>query len=314
MHPAFSVIFFTVTAGTGYGVLILLALTRVSTLVPDISAKQIAVMGFIGLVLVSAGLVSSTFHLANPKNAWRSFTRFRTSWLSREAVFAVLFYPLSVLWLGVEYFGNGGGNVGTGSQLLAIFTAVLAIVVLVCTAMIYASLKTIRQWNTALTPVNFLLLSLLMGSLVLLLMSAQQGLTFNRLLVIALVVLFFAATVKVIYYFWIGQPAGPTINTALGFTRATVRLLDVGHSGDTFLTKEFGFQVAKVKLLWLRAITILLAFVVPGLLVSGWLIDVSFATLALAAISAYAGIFVERWLFFAEARHVVNLYHGAQRT
>jgi DMSO reductase anchor subunit len=33
-----------------------------------------------------------------------------------------------------------------------------------------------------------------------------------------------------------------------------------------------------------------------------------------AAVIAYLGILVERWLFFAEARHVVNLYHGLQRT
>ena len=33
----------------------------------------------------------------------------------------------------------------------------------------------------------------------------------------------------------------------------------------------------------------------------------------MAAISAMLGLVVERWLFFAEARHVVNLYHGAQR-
>jgi DMSO reductase anchor subunit len=33
----------------------------------------------------------------------------------------------------------------------------------------------------------------------------------------------------------------------------------------------------------------------------------------IAALAGIAGAAVERWLFFAEARHVVNLYHGAQR-
>jgi DMSO reductase anchor subunit len=32
-----------------------------------------------------------------------------------------------------------------------------------------------------------------------------------------------------------------------------------------------------------------------------------------ALLSVFAGLVAERWLFFAEARHVVNLYHGAQR-
>lgn len=310
MHPALSVIFFTVTAGAGYGLLILLALARMAGLAPQINPDQITAMGVVGLLLVTAGLVSSTFHLANPKNAWRSFTRFRTSWLSREAVFAVLFYPVCLIWLSCEFFT---GNTAA-TAVFAVATAVLAVIVLVCTAMIYASLKTIRQWHTALTPVNFVLLGLLLGSLILSVLLAQQGLTTGSLVAVALVILVVSALVKVVYFYWIGQPAGPTINTALGFTRATVRLLDVGHSSDTFHNKEFGFQVDKVKLIWLRVVSLALAFLLPLLLVSGASGTVGFGTLLLAALSAYAGVFVERWLFFAEARHVVNLYHGAQRT
>ena len=152
------------------------------------------------------------------------------------------------------------------------------------------------------------------GSLILSFMLAQQGLMTSRLVAIALVLLLLSALVKVVYFYWIGQPAGPTINTALGFTRATVRLLDVGHSSDTYHNKEFGYQVDRARLIWLRYISIGLAFVLPLLLVSGLLGGVGFFSLLLAVVSAYAGVFVERWLFFAEARHVVNLYHGLQRT
>ena len=310
MHPALSVIFFTVTAGAGYGVLFLLGIIRILGIAPDISPDQIVTMGLVGLLLVTAGLLSSTLHLANPKNAWRSFTRFRTSWLSREAVFAVLFYPISLIWLLYEWFT---GNTAATS-LFGLLTSVLAVLVLICTGMIYASLKTIRQWHTALTPVNFVLLGMLLGSLVLSLMLAQQDLITSHLVAIALVVLMLSALVKVVYFYWIGQPAGPTINTALGFTRATVRLLDVGHSSETFHNKEFGFQIDRVKLIWLRYISVGLAFLLPLILISGLLGDVGFYSLLLAVVSAYAGVFVERWLFFAEARHVVNLYHGLQRT
>ncbi|MFK7855845.1 MAG: dimethyl sulfoxide reductase anchor subunit family protein [Granulosicoccus sp.] len=310
MHPALSVIFFTVTAGAGYGLLFLLGIARIAGIGPSISPDQVTIMGLLGLVLVTAGLISSTFHLANPKNAWRSFTRFRTSWLSREAVFAVLFYPICLIWLLCEWFM---GNT-SATAFFALLTSALAVVILVCTAMIYASLKTIRQWHTALTPLNFVMLGLLLGSLILSLMFAHQGLATTRLLAVALVVIVLAALAKIIYFYWIGQPAGPTINTALGFTRATVRLLDVGHSSDTFHNKEFGFQMDRVKIIWLRVISLTLAFAVPLLLVAGIFGSVGFSTLVLAAVSAYLGIFVERWLFFAEARHVVNLYHGTQRT
>ena len=310
MHPALSVIFFTVTAGAGYGVLFLLGLVHFAQLSENISPDQVTVMGILGLVLVTAGLVSSTFHLANPKNAWRSFTRFKTSWLSREAVFAILFYPISLLWLVFEFFT---GNT-FATNVLGVIMSVLALVVLVCTAMIYASLKTIRQWNTPLTPVNFVLLGLMLGALILTMCFAQQGLATGRLIVLSIVVLLMAALVKIVYFFWIGQPAGPTINTALGFTRATVKLLDVGHSSETFHNKEFGYQADRLKLIWLRYISVALAFVLPLLLVSGLFGRVELSLAVLAAVSAYAGVFVERWLFFAEARHVVNLYHGAQRT
>jgi len=80
MHPAPSVIIFTVTAGAGYGLLFWLALARLGALAPAISNTQLVVAGFIGLLLVTIGLLSSTLHLANPKNAWRSFMRFRTSY------------------------------------------------------------------------------------------------------------------------------------------------------------------------------------------------------------------------------------------
>jgi len=92
-----------------------------------------------------------------------------------------------------------------------------------------------------------------------------------------------------------------------------VRLLDVGHGSGTFLTDEFGFEVARAKLIWLRVLCVVCAFVLPVLLL---MLMGTESTIAawLALIVAFVGVYVERWLFFAEARHVVNLYHGAQRT
>lgn len=303
MNPAPSVIIFTVTAGAGYGLLFWLALSRIASLAPAITNGQLIVTGFIGLLLVTIGLLSSTLHLANPKNAWRSFMRFRTSWLSREAVFAVLFYPVTLLW-----FVTGGNSV------LGLVVALLAIVILVCTAMIYGSLKTIRQWNNALTPVNFVLLGLAAGAVLFTLITLIQGVFTPRILAMTVAVIAAAAFSKLLYFSWIGQPAGPTINTALGFTRATVQLLDVGHSSDTFLTKEFGYEVARAKILWARVVAIVAGFVLPLLLLTGLLGTPGIAHAALASILVIAGVFVERWLFFAEARHVVTLYHGQQRT
>ena len=239
MNPALSVIFFTVTAGTGYGLLILLAFARIAGLAPDISPDQVTATGLLGLLLVTAGLLSSTLHLAKPSNAWRSFVRFRTSWLSREAVFAVLFYPLALAWLAVEWTR---GYVGA-SATLGVVTAALALVVLICTAMIYASLKTIRQWNTPLTPVSFVLLAMLLGALALLLVFAWQELAVAPLASVAIVVLGAAALVKLVYYHWIGQPAGPTINTALGWF-GEGRIQETYDLVDTYFELETEFDPA----------------------------------------------------------------------
>ena len=90
MHPAFSVLIFTVTSGAGYGLLAWLGAGQLLGFTQTLTVNQQIIIGLMAMVLVSIGLVSSTMHLTNPKNAWRSFSRFRTSWLSREAVFAIL--------------------------------------------------------------------------------------------------------------------------------------------------------------------------------------------------------------------------------
>ena len=93
-----------------------------------------------------------------------------------------------------------------------------------------------------------------------------------------------------------------------------VRLLDVGHTAGTFLTDEFGYQVARARLILLRWLVLLFAFVVPALVLWVGAAVMSIATaIILAVASAFAGVLIERWLFFAEARHVVNLYHGTQQ-
>ena len=124
-----------------------------------------------------------------------------------------------------------------------------------------------------------------------------------------------AAVLKAIYYFWIRSPGlTPTINTATGLTRAKVKLLDTGHTHGTFLTQEFGFKLARQKAGVLKVLVFALGFGLPGVMLV-WVFEQQggLAAAAAAALAGIAGAAVERWLFFAEARHVVNLYHGAQR-
>jgi DMSO reductase anchor subunit len=261
--------------------------------------------------LVVFGLLSSTFHLANPKNAWRAFSRFRTSWLSREGVFAVAFMPLALGYLATIWFDAPLWLRGT----FGLLTAVLAWITVFSTGMIYACLKTIRQWNTPLVPANYLALGYASGSLLLLLGAVFASLDPMPYIAMSALIVSVAAVLKAIYYFWIRSPGlTPTINTATGLTRAKVKLLDTGHTHGTFLTQEFGFQIARQQAGLLKVVVFVLGFALPGLMLV-WVFNQQggLAAAVIAALAGMTGAAVERWLFFAEARHVVNLYHGAQR-
>ncbi len=312
MHPALSVIFFTVASGAGYGLFILLALAHLLGL-GDVDGKTLLWGGLLSLLLITAGLLSSVGHLANPKNAWRAFFRFKTSWLSREGVFAVLFYPFGFCYLLLAWLSDGA--VGALTLVLGGVAVLLALITVFCTGMIYGCLKTIRQWNTSLTPTNYLLLGLASGCVVLVLVLLLTGQQADAMAGLGVALLVLAALAKGVYYFWMRTLSGPTINTATGFTRAQVRLLDAGHTAGTFLTDEFGYQAPLNQLFWMKVGVFVFGFVVPVLGLGAVLAGVGGGWFAgLAVVSVFVGVGAERWLFFAEARHVVNLYHGAQRT
>lgn len=296
-------------SGAGYGLAALLILGHLLGINALQDPSVLLISGALALVLITLGLLCSMGHLANPKNAWRAFNRFKTSWLSREGVFAVLFYPFFLIYLaGVWTQGAEINGLISGVGFLA---ALIAVVTLFCTSMIYASLKTIRQWNSSLTPLNYIVLGLMSGSVVLAAVQALLSDTASSILYqLATALLVLGAIAKVIYLFWIGKPAGSTINTATGFTQASVRLLDQGHTSNGFLNNEFGYTVEANKIICLRVLMLVLAFLVPLLL----LLSGSSTLIVIAALLTVSGLLVERWLFFAEARHVVRLFHGDQRT
>ena len=312
MHPAFSVILFTVISGAGYGLFLLLVAFHLAGIGPVMSHGELIAHGVAALGMITVGLLLSTGHLANKKNAWRSFMRFKTSWLSREAVFAVLFYPFAAIYgLGVLLQGH---EVGPLAAVAGAIAAVLAVVTLFSTGMIYGCLKTIRQWNTALTPANYIMLGVATGAVAFAAIASVFGNATAMHAGVAIVLLLIAGVLKGIYYFWISRVTGPTINTATTFNRATVRLLDTGHTAGTFLTDEFGYDAGKNTTDTLKMGVFLLAFGTPILVFAAILSGVPAIVAWLGLVAALAGVIMERWLFFAEARHVVRLYHGDQHT
>src|SRR5579862_530939 len=143
MHPALSIIFFTTASGAGFALLLLIGIGVPLQLLPENAGFGLAVLAT-AFVLAVGGLVSSAFHLGRPERAWRAFSQWRSSWLSREGVLAVAtFLPAVIFAVGWVFFGAYSGFVG----LCGILAAALAAGTLYCTGMIYGSLKPIRQWH-----------------------------------------------------------------------------------------------------------------------------------------------------------------------
>ena len=308
MRPALSVVFFTVSAGAGLGLAVWLVLARaLGAAGDDATFWRTAACAF---VLVSAGFASSTLHLANRRNAWRALACWRTSWLSREGVAAIGFYAASGAYLAAAALRADAALALAGALVVAFAAGTF-----VSTAMIYACLKTIPQWRTWHTRVAFPQLGLAAGLVAWIAVrgpAAPQGLAAGsgvdlwRELAVALLAA--GGALKLAYWAkFPGPDAAPSPNDALGLRDGTIRLLDAGHSHGTFLTDEFCFRVARERARTLRAAALVAGFVAPMALLE---LATGAWSGAAAAVLCVAGLFVERWLFFAEARHVVRLYHG----
>jgi DMSO reductase anchor subunit len=311
MHPAFSVIFFTTMSGAGYGLLALMSLLGTFDRLPADRWFGLAGLG-LGFAAVSMGLLSSTFHLGHPERAWRAFSQWRSSWLSREGLIAcITFLPAGLFALGwVLLQTHDGIWVAFG-----VATFLLSLATIACTAMIYACLKPIPRWSNGWTLPVYLALGLMTGALWLDALALAFGLGDPLLAWIALGLVLVATVVKLGYWRHIDAAAPrSTAETATGLGGpGKVRLFEAPHTGENYLMREMGFRVARKHAAKLRRIALLLAFGVPLLLTLLLFLFSPLAGIAaafLAAISAMAGVFVERWLFFAQARHAVTLYYG----
>ena len=311
MHPAYSVILFTTASGAGYGLLVLAALFAVAGLLPST-----ALLGFVTLALalglIAAGLASSTFHLGHPERALRALTQWRSSWLSREGVLAAAtFLPAALFAVGWVFLGKTGGLfawAGVAASLLAIATVV-------ATSMIYASLATIPQWHMALVPVGYLALGLASGAVLLELVTRAFGVhraTFDAVAIVALLV---AWAVKSGYWSTIDRITSTSdLGTATGLGRfGAVRLLEQPHTEANYLMHEMGYVVARKHAGRLRSIAHVCLFAGPLLALVTAIFAPAVTALALtvgAVAALVVGLLVERWLFFAEARHDCMIWYG----
>ncbi|HUF86288.1 MAG TPA: DmsC/YnfH family molybdoenzyme membrane anchor subunit [Thermohalobaculum sp.] len=301
MHPAPSIVVFTVLSGLGLGMMAWLGLG----LGPDGGAYR-WLASALALGLTGLGGIASTGHLGRRENAWRAFSQWRSSWLSREA--CLMLAAMAVFGLHAALWCLGGLRLWP----LGLAAAGLALATIHATAMIYAQLRAVPRWSATPTPALFVVSALTGG---LLGAAAAAGLTGASAPAgwTALALLLDGA----VWVWWQTAAAGATRGakgssmetaTGLGFM-GRVRLLEAPHTGANYLLDEMAFRVARNRAFELRRLGAVLGYLVPLALallapvLGGWL-------LAPALVAHLAGMLALRWLFFAEAEHVQALYYG----
>ncbi len=313
MHPAFSVIFFTTASGAGYGLVALLGIGNALGLVPAAGAFGFWSLG-IAVALITSGLFASMAHLGHPERAWRATSQWRSSWLSREGVAALATYvPIAIFGIGWVFFGATDGLVA----LAGLAGAACAAATVFATAMIYRSLKPIHQWHNGFVVPAYLSIALASGAVLLHALVHVWGRPQMSVGVAAAVAIAVAMFAKERYWRFIDRTRStstPETATGLG-ARGKVRLFEAPHTEENYLLKEMGYKVARKHARKLRSIALNAGFRVPLVLTMLAASFPGFLALAASLVAAallLGGMLVERWLFFAEAKHSVMLYYGAR--
>ncbi|MDP3265170.1 MAG: DmsC/YnfH family molybdoenzyme membrane anchor subunit [Tabrizicola sp.] len=288
MHPAPSVIIFTVLSGLGFGFLAFVAAGAL-----PVSGWPAVVVWGLGYGLAVGGLAASTFHLGNPQRALLAFSQWRTSWLSREAwtsvITLMLLAPMALSdWLGLGL-----------PRAMGWVAAVMCVVSVIATSMIYAQIKAVPRWNHWVTPALFGAFSLTGGAL----LAGQVRIAAGLAVVLALVL---------VLAFRLGDrqfaARGATLGTATGLDRiGAPEVFELPHTGGNYLLREMIHVVGRKHARRLRQIAVIFAAVLPVMVLAVLPVHIG---IVVAVALHLVGAFAARWLFFAEAEHVVGLYYG----
>ena len=303
MNPAFSVVIFTTIAGAAQGLVVALALATLAGLS--------MAPGFVGAALIFAevmlliGLGASFGHLGRPERAWRAVLMWRTSWLSREVIVLPSFIAINALWwLALR--------AGIHTPLLPVAAIVFAALLWYCTAMIYACLRFIQEWAQPLTLVNFTLIGLSSG---LILVAALAALVGEAALLqvtgpSALIVTLAAWTTRVLALRHNATlKHKSTLQSATGIKTPNLVQTSMGMSAGAFNTREFFHGRTLVLLKQVKLGFILMCFALPALFALWGATTAATLPWVLAVMCQVPGLLAERWFFFAQARHPQNLYY-----
>lgn len=271
------------------------------------------------LILMGLGLFASFFHLGRPERAWRAATMWKTSWLAREVIVLPAFSGMAFLWGALHYFNIDPVLTTTGSieirltLIVGLLAGLLALLLYLCTGMIYAAIKFIQEWASPLTVINYTLLGLASGFTLAAALAAWFGSSLTDAYAgWALIFTLAGFGFRMFSLYRNGRiKRKSTACTAIGVRHPKITQISQGAMGGSFNTREFFHHKSAAFLQSIKVFFLIAVFVAPvTLLVIGWTNNL-FTLLAIAALVQYVGLLAERWFFFAQANHPQNLYYQA---
>lgn len=295
VHIAYSVILFTTASGLGYGLLILLGIMGPAGLIAIDRGFGAAAFA-LAFTAVTLALLADALDRSHPKNILRAAGGGRAVWLMRERVAAVATYlPAGAFALGWVAWEHAGG----AFALLGVIGAAAALTTVCATGMIYARLSAIPAWANGWTVPGYLTLALATASLWQAALAHLFDIAHPAITHLPVAFLMLAWIVKAAYWWRLDNPAS-------------------GNEGG-FVMGETGYRFARGHARRLRRAAQGLAFVVPLVLteLEMFLPDASpgfhTVTAFVCACLGTLGAGLERWLFFAEARHAAPPDHRGER-
>ncbi|HEX9075729.1 MAG TPA: DmsC/YnfH family molybdoenzyme membrane anchor subunit, partial [Anaerolineae bacterium] len=111
--------------------------------------------------VMAIALTSSFFHLGTWRNAWRAISNLRSSWLSREILFSLLFMGTLSLFAVMPW---SEGTLSATREVIGWGAALSGMALVYSMTSVYR-LRTVPAWNTWATTVSFFVTTLLLGAL-----------------------------------------------------------------------------------------------------------------------------------------------------
>jgi DMSO reductase anchor subunit len=315
MKPPVSVIFLTTLIGAGQGLFLALYVFEVYGALGFVDGNPEQML-WVGIELVVAlmilGLLASFFHLGHPMRAWRAIYQWRTSWLSREVIVLPLFVIAVLAWgISIDATDVSCRPAAICLDLaIGMVAAMLALLLYVCTAMIYVAIKCIKEWHSPLTVINYLLLGLSSGFTLSTALAGYFHSAMTLLYVKHSIILIVLAFVSSMFSFYRNKQIKENykIQVIPGLNSSNIHRIEQNNKFDSKIVGRV-FQYSSPKLiLWIERIFLLAAFVLPCLLIFfSYQNDVKIG-LFTACFIQYIGLMAERWLFFAQASHPQSAY------